>query len=244
MKSTLSPGAGHFDRASADYAAVARQRPEFSERFELFRTFIDTALAALPAEHARPRAIDLGCGAGDLTWYLASKGFETYAVDGSESMLKSTQSRLEQEGQQAAALLPSELPFDPAPPASLPAPVDLVVMSSVIEYLDDDALMFQQCRSLLRTGGTLAISFPNARSVYWRLRVATRGVPLVRGSGDWLYQRHRYTVARVRELAGEAGFEIKDIKLYALPYQRHLPSRWTARRPGVAMMFAVRMVAV
>src|SRR5262249_5535955 len=42
--------------------------------------------------------LDLGCGGGNHTWFLAREGFSVTAVDGSESAVKQTQALLDAEG--------------------------------------------------------------------------------------------------------------------------------------------------
>jgi 2-polyprenyl-3-methyl-5-hydroxy-6-metoxy-1,4-benzoquinol methylase len=49
------------------------------------------------AERHRIACLDLGCGGGNHTWFLAREGFSVTAVDGSESAVKQTQALLERE---------------------------------------------------------------------------------------------------------------------------------------------------
>jgi ubiquinone/menaquinone biosynthesis C-methylase UbiE len=42
------------------------------------------------------KVLDLGCGAGAHTWYLAREGFSTYAIDGSHSAVERTKQLLSQ----------------------------------------------------------------------------------------------------------------------------------------------------
>lgn len=37
------------------------------------------------------RILDLGCGGGSQTWYMAREGFDVYSIDGSPSAIKQTQ---------------------------------------------------------------------------------------------------------------------------------------------------------
>lgn len=47
------------------------------------------------------RALDLGCGSGPVTWFLARAGFAVSAVDGSSVAVASCRGRLRREGLQA-----------------------------------------------------------------------------------------------------------------------------------------------
>lgn len=44
------------------------------------------------------KVLELGCGAGACTWFLAREGFDTYAVDGSEHAVRLAKKYLESEG--------------------------------------------------------------------------------------------------------------------------------------------------
>jgi len=45
---------------------------------------------------SKVRILDLGCGTGACLWYLASEGFRTYGVDGSETAVKIAKTRMKQ----------------------------------------------------------------------------------------------------------------------------------------------------
>lgn len=42
--------------------------------------------------------LDLGCGAGANTWFLAREGFNTFAIDGSPSAIRQAEANLQREG--------------------------------------------------------------------------------------------------------------------------------------------------
>ena len=122
----------------------------------------------MPAGGVGATAMDLGCGPGHLTHQLAARGFRTISIDGSEAMLARTRERLQQHGVADADLRRHTLPLPAEVVDELAGQAQLIVMSSVIEYLEDDAEMLRQCARLLAPGGHLLASFPNRRSVYWR----------------------------------------------------------------------------
>jgi ubiquinone/menaquinone biosynthesis C-methylase UbiE len=47
------------------------------------------------------KILDLGCGGGANTWFLAKEGFDVYAVDGSKTAINKTESLLKSMGLQA-----------------------------------------------------------------------------------------------------------------------------------------------
>ena len=223
----------HFESQAGTYEAHAEERPEFGERFELWGAAID---AVMPAGGAGATAMDLGCGPGHLTHQLAARGFRTISVDGSEAMLARTRERLEQHGIADADLRRQTLPLPPALVDELAEQAQLIVMSSVIEYLEGDAEMLRQCRRLLAPGGHLLASFPNRRSVYWRAQRALKGTPLFARSAS-RHQRHQYDPGMVRAMARDAGLELRGVALFALPLQRYTEGVLPARRPRLATLF-------
>lgn len=229
----MSEAIRHFEGAAGEYAELSESRPEFSERFTLWRAAIDRVA---PTGGAGLTAVDLGCGPGQLTEYLALRGFHTIAIDGSDRMLDHARRRLEEHGVAPVEQRQHTLPLPSDLIDELAGQVDVILMSSVIEYVDRDGEVLGQCARLLRPGGHLLVSFPNRRSLYWRLHRRLRRTSLFSGS-DSRYQRHQYDPARVGELAQAAGLQVREITYFALPLQR-LSGRVLRRRgPRLATMF-------
>jgi 2-polyprenyl-3-methyl-5-hydroxy-6-metoxy-1,4-benzoquinol methylase len=230
---TLSQAVEHFESQADTYEAHAEGRPEFEERFTLWSAAIDRVM---PAGGAGATAIDLGCGPGHLTRQLATRGFRTISIDGSEAMLARTRERLQQHGVADADLRRHTLPLPARVVDELAGQAQLIVMSSVIEYLEDDGEMLRQCERLLASGGHLLASFPNRRSVYWRLQRVLKGTPLFARSAS-RHQRHQYDPPMVRAMARTAGVELRDVTLFALPLQRYTEGVLPGRRPRLATLF-------
>src|SRR3989338_2282999 len=51
------------------------------------------------------KILDLGCGIGAHTWYLAREGFRVYGIDGSKTAIKFAKKRLAQEGLRAELMV-------------------------------------------------------------------------------------------------------------------------------------------
>jgi SAM-dependent methyltransferase len=222
----------YFELQARAYEAHAERRPEFEERFRLWGAAIDHLM---PGGGAGATAIDLGCGPGHLTHQLVARGFQTISIDGSEAMLARTRERLERHGVAAdLRRLPLPLPVDLV--EDLAGRARLIVMSSVIEYIEADGEMLRQCARLLAPGGHLLASFPNRRSVFWRLQRALRHTPLFAASAS-RHQRHQYDPGIVREMATAAGLEVSGITFFALPLQRYTDGVLPKRRPRLATLF-------
>ncbi len=109
-------------------------------------------------------------------------------------------------------------------------------MSSVIEYIEADDEMLRQCARMLAPGGHLLASFPNRRSVFWRLQRALKRTPLFAASAS-RHQRHQYNPGTVREMARAAELEMRGITFFALPFQRYTDGVLPKRRPRLATLF-------
>jgi 2-polyprenyl-3-methyl-5-hydroxy-6-metoxy-1,4-benzoquinol methylase len=237
VEPTLSQAVEHFENQAGVYEAHAEGRPEFEERFRLWASAIDRLM---PAGGAGATAIDLGCGPGRLTHELAARGFRTISIDGSDAMLSRTRQRLEQHGTGEADLRRHELPLPSDVADELAGQAKLIVMSSVIEYIEDDREMLRQAARLLAPGGHLLVSFPNRRSLYWRLQRVLKHTPLFAGSAS-RQQRHQYDAPIVSDMARTAGLELTTIALFALPLQRYTERVLTGRRPRLATMFLAEL---
>lgn len=227
----------HFESKAGEYAAHAEDRPEFDERFKLWSAMVDRVA---PAGGAGLTAIDLGCGPGNLSYHLASRGFRTISIDGSDKMLARTRRRLEQHDIVSADLRQHTLPLPAEVVDELAGQADVILMSSVIEYIEQDSEMLRQCRRLLRSGGHLLISFPNRQSVYWRLQRRLRWTPLFARSAS-RYQRHQYDPKIVKDMACVIDLQVRGITFFALPLQRFTEMILPRGRPRLATLFLVNL---
>lgn len=126
----------------------------FQERFHVWTELFDRYITATD------RVIDLGCGSGIFSNYLAQKGCVVTGIDGSEAMIAlCKRKRTSTTAQFAVSILPLKtLTHFPVQ--------DVVVMSSILEYLGDMAGMLEQARLLLKPNGLLLVSIPNRTSLY------------------------------------------------------------------------------
>jgi trans-aconitate 2-methyltransferase len=127
--------------------------PEQYERFrgERAQPFFD--LLALVAPRPAMRALDLGCGTGELTRALhdALSPNETIGLDSSAEMLA-----------KSASFVAPGLRFEQADIAGpLPAgPWDLVFSNAALQWLPDHPALFGRLAALLAPGGQLAVQMP------------------------------------------------------------------------------------
>lgn len=169
------------DTIAGAFAARYSASPRFAERLALWRATIDDLV-----EPGNVVA-DLGCGPGHLTAIAALRAGRVIAVDGSAEMLREAAARCAREGL-------ANIEFRRAMLEELRAadlgPVDVILCSSVLEYLRDPATFLATCRDSLRPGGYLVVSVPNGASIYRYLERVSFA----------LFRHPRY-LAHVREIA-------------------------------------------
>ena len=111
------------------------------------------------------RALDMGCGAGQLLPVLVKKGYQVYGIDVSQKMIDISQKICNEFEIKADLQLGDceDLIFSSKS-------FYLYVAMGVIEYLDDDIPMLQEIERILSPGGIGIITLRNVRSVHVRWR--------------------------------------------------------------------------
>ena len=122
-----------------------------------------------PHLKAGSRVLEVGCGAGNLLLQATVPGSYPVALDLSMQALTFVRSRLEEASLGTEA--PSGFACTQAIGESLPlntASFDCVLMSEVIEHLEQPQISICEAARVLRPGGRLLITTPNYRS-FWPL---------------------------------------------------------------------------
>jgi 2-polyprenyl-3-methyl-5-hydroxy-6-metoxy-1,4-benzoquinol methylase len=114
------------------------------------------------AGHADLRVLDAGCGAGPGLRYLDSRGYHSFGTDLVEYPLNVAH-RLVPSARLARTDLTISLPF-------ARASFDLILLSEVIEHLEDTRALLDECRRVLIAGGALVATTPNLWDIrkYWQ----------------------------------------------------------------------------
>jgi SAM-dependent methyltransferase len=167
-------------------AAVEDRHWWFSGRRAICERMLDRM--ALPPG---ARILELGCGTGGNFPMLARRG-RLYAMDADESALGfATTRRL---AQLVRGSLPGKFPF-------AARQFDLVVMTDVLEHLDDERGSLCAVRSCLKPGGRLLMTVP-ALSWLWSEHDATH------------HHRRRYQAIELRRLLSSCDFVIDYLSYY------------------------------
>jgi len=132
----------------------------WSERYERGRPLSGRPTrflnALLTLKQPPATILDLGCGTGNLARAFAMRGYEVFGADVAKAMLKRAH-ELSPKGKISWIPLRvgwTKLPFKESQ-------FDVIVASSVFEYLDDSEMTLQECCRTLRTGGVVLCTVPN-----------------------------------------------------------------------------------
>lgn len=222
-----------FDRL-AEWYGDSLSRPDFLERFALYESWLRRVYAA--SEHP-PTCLDLGCGPGTLAVKAAQVGFRTIGVDGSGEMLEQARRLAASHGVQLD-LRRAEIPLPEPFLREQAGKFDLLIASSVIEYVEDDREMVAQCRRLLSSRGVLLMSFANRHSLLRRLErrgVRRRWVPTT----VFTAARRHHSQDEARHLFEDQHLRVTDVTYFAMRAPIYRLWRSSRRPRWLASLFLV-----
>lgn len=131
------------------------------QRYQRWRSVRRAPLEALRARPAA-RALDVGCGRGDLGAMLIARGWQVTGIDPSESACETARAR----GIDARVGTLAEVPLERSS-------YDAAVFLHSLEHLTDPVQDLRVTRDALRPGGLLLITVPNF-GCWQRRRFGTR----------------------------------------------------------------------
>lgn len=112
--------------------------------------------------------IDIGCGAGTLCFYVASKGIQVLGVDISSRAIEACRKSSSRLGLDKLA----KFEIVNFPQESMSGKFDLVIFTEVIEHLRDDKLALEKIFNMLNKGGIAIITTPSLNAPLYRLGYA------------------------------------------------------------------------
>ena len=181
----------------------------------------DHALSLLDGETGT--VLDLGCGAGNVTIGIEQANRHVVGADVSLPML--------QRAKQSARATSTRLALFATEGNAIGVrneSLSTILCLGVIEYADCVPEFLQECRRVLKPGGTLIISHPNRSSLFVRLDDACRGIKngitrrIPSGIRRWTkhkmfnredrsyfgHRRRRFESSEFRRALENAGFEV------------------------------------
>ncbi len=162
------------------------------------------------------RVLDAGCGAGPGLRFFQSRGGRAYGLDRSLYALQRARRAVPEAGL-AQADLAADLPF-------ARGSFDLVVLADVLEHVAAGEALLQECRRVLRRGGTLIVRTVNR----WDLRRYWQGRRWS-GVADPGHVR-LYSPPELRRALHASGFTRVRVRAGVKPLA-WLPLRWPVGLP-------------
>jgi ubiquinone/menaquinone biosynthesis C-methylase UbiE len=141
-----------------------------------------------PEMRGATRVLDLGCGSGVNSWFLAREGFEVVGTDLSMRGLLNTRERLRRDGL-VAVLVQADAARQPFPDATF----DYLVCSRMLELLPDPAdqeRLVGECSRLLRPGARGMVLFAS-RLDYGYLHPEMSPGPFYPPEEEWVERTFR-----------------------------------------------------
>jgi 2-polyprenyl-3-methyl-5-hydroxy-6-metoxy-1,4-benzoquinol methylase len=135
------------------------QSAAFKERLTIWTGLIERF------SHPQARVLDAGCGSGIFTIAAGRVARDVVGFDGSAEMIAIAEDRKRQSGLVNITLKVGRL-GDPT--LTQGEPFDLILCSSVLEYVPDYWRAFDELLAVLKPGGVFCFSMPNGRSLYRR----------------------------------------------------------------------------
>ena len=193
----------YFSENARQFDALYQTNPEFEQRLALWRALIDRygSQATL--------TLDIGCGSGVMTFVAAVGGGLVIGVDGAAAMIRLCEERRRGEQLDNVRFVQGRLPnLDEHDLAG----ADLIICSSVLEYVEDIDSALSLLARLLRPGGTLLLSLPTLLSVsrtYKRVSHRLTGRFPIYG-----YIRHFTTPNRLSRRVARLGLVLQEAHYY------------------------------
>ena len=147
------------------------------------------------------RVLDIGCGAGTLSFYLANKGLKAMGIDISTKAIKAcrlTAKKLDLAGNTEFSVLDFSK-------KTIPGQYDLALCLELIEHLKDNKSAIRKIYDNLKDGGLVIISTPSKNAPLYKLGLTKR-------EDKRAGHLRRYTMEELTGLLKEAGLKIVETK--------------------------------
>jgi 2-polyprenyl-6-hydroxyphenyl methylase/3-demethylubiquinone-9 3-methyltransferase len=177
-------------------------KKSFTERYTLWTKLIDKY------NFNNKRIIDIGCGSGVLSFYLATKNNTVIGIDGSPKMIELCCEKLDPKNTNLS-FVQKTIPFNSKKFISF----DGIICSSVLEYIKDVDATLDLFNELLIESGTLIVSVPNNLSLYRILEKLL--FKIIKRPRYYKYVYNLYSFNKFKSLLKEKGFQVKEVSYYS-----------------------------
>lgn len=194
----------YFSNNAIEFSEEYKAKAEFKERVFVWSGLLD--------KYAEPpmTAFDMGCGSGIFSFYLAEKGLNVVGFDATSEMIELCERQKEAHAISNVRFIETLLPFAHYADIGL---ADLIICSSVLEYIDELEQTLKQINELLTPQGIFIFSLPNAESIYRNLEKIM--FKLTDKPRYLKYVKHILTLDYTKLLLEKIGFTLIDTQYYA-----------------------------
>jgi 2-polyprenyl-3-methyl-5-hydroxy-6-metoxy-1,4-benzoquinol methylase len=226
-----------FTDSALDFSKNYELLEEFQERQQIWEKLIQRHL---PLARKDSICLDLGCGNGLLSRYVAKKGFKTIGFDQSSGMLSLARKGSGEEFESISLnFLNAALPLPEELYQKFIGKSGLILCSSVLEYVPDYIRVLEQSYEMLMPGGRMIISFANKMSLYRKCERILKDVSFFK-QGYLKYQKHQFELAEIKKVLVRINFKVLEEEYFALPFQKYLSFLFgTYRGQSIATMFII-----
>jgi SAM-dependent methyltransferase len=203
---------GHLEAVRSDYNnrgpqwdnLYAGEPPSFHDHVLQERLHIaGEAVVKYGPDHGR--AIDLGCGAGQMVEWLGAHGYEAHGVDISDTLVRKSVARLDTAGQPVR--------ITQGDGGKLPlrgSAFDVITALGFVEYLPSVEVALGEISRIARPGALVVVSVPNPVRLTYLLDPL--GVLRGRFKPDHAgYRRHYLTAGKISRLIAAAGLDLLEV---------------------------------
>jgi 2-polyprenyl-3-methyl-5-hydroxy-6-metoxy-1,4-benzoquinol methylase len=206
----------------------------YRQRRELVLEFVKAELGRIDRKPESVNVLDFGCGSGVLLTDLADLGVEAFGVDSSRTMVEQARSRL--------ACLDRRVKLEWLPDRSgrgfyQTQSYDIVLCTSVLEFVPHIEAAVSNLCSLVRSGGMLLVTVPNRSSCLRRVeKFVHRHREMFRRFRQFnhltttesylSYQQHQLTVQELRSMVEREGMRREHHRYHVAPRFLGSLERW------------------
>lgn len=144
------------------------------------------------------KVLDVGCGVGSISLYLAAQGAEVTGIDISPRAIKIANQAKTEVGLKNVVFRQGTLRAEPKK-------YDLVVCFEVIEHIENDEAFVKQILVNLKPNGLLVLSTPSQNNTLYRFG-------FYRQFDQEVGHLRRYTPSTIAELLRARGFVIEEVR--------------------------------
>ncbi|MGE5582542.1 MAG: class I SAM-dependent methyltransferase [Bacillota bacterium] len=222
-----------FSQHAEEFDSRYQDNKIFRERYEIWTKTI--------SKFSDPsyKVLDIGCGSGVFSFFSAGLNSEVIGIDGSDEMINLCERRKAKLNIKNVSFLKADIYSLEKGPVGK---VDLIICSSVLEYLDDLDASLKIIAALLKKNGVLIASLPNKSSIYRKMEPFL--FKILGRPRYYKYVKNVLTLNKISLKVKESGFSLLESMYYAEtpPVSKVFRNIGLARYSDNLILFAARQL--